>query len=212
MPEIISDTIIEGCSKMIMILLLKIFLWVLIFVLLLIFLILILPISLELIYNGNKFDFRIKIWFLRLDSLSRRFSKPKAKGSPEKSKKENTGKKLKDIQNVAKYVKPFFTNSGKIVKLIIKSIVFKRLKFKIIVGSEEASKTATTYGLVCAAVYPVASAFIACNEPKSYDISVVPDFISGKINFFVDLKLKTRIISFLIVALKILKIIKSKLK
>lgn len=193
-------------------LVIKIVLWILITLLALIFLLLILPINVELYYNGDKFDFKIKVMFFRVDTLEKWFSKKKNKNPEKERKKEKASKKLKDIQSVAKYVKAFITNSGKIMKMILKSMVFKGLYFKILVGSEEASKTATTYGAVCTAVYPAFSALIACNEPKNYSISVNPDFLSDKIRIFVDLKLKTRLINFLIIAIKSFKIINSNLK
>lgn len=197
---------------MIMMLLLNIVLWLLIVVFALIFLFLILPINLELCYDDGKFDFKIKLWFLRVDTLAKWLSTRKSKKPKKEPKKENSSKKLKDIKSTAKNVKAILASSGKIVKMLIKSIKFKKLNLKIIIGSEEASKTATTYGAVCAAVYPAASAFISCNEPNNYDISVRPDFLSEKIKIFVDLKLKTRIINFLIIAIKSFKIINSKLK
>ncbi|MBR2579418.1 MAG: DUF2953 domain-containing protein [Clostridia bacterium] len=198
---------------MIITLLVNVILWVLIAVFALIILILILPISAELYYDSEKFDFKLKIGFLRVDTLGKWFSNRKSKSGDKKTeKKKKNSEKLKDIQSAAKYVKAFISTSGKIIKMILKSIKFKRLNLKIVVGSEEASKTATTYGAVCAAVYPVTSAFISFSEPKNYDISVIPDFVSEKIKVFIDLKLKTRIISFLIITIKSFMIIRKKLK
>ena len=202
-------------------LLINILLWLLIVIFALIFLLLILPINLEICYQNGKFDFKIKIWFLRVDSLGKMFlnrknKNPKGSDTSEKSsksgKKEKNHKKLKDIRNIAKYVKAFLSSSGRIIKMVFKSMVFKKFNLKIVVGSEEASKTATTYGGVCAAVYPAVSAFMMFNEPKSYSISVTPDFVSEKINIFLDLQIRTQIISLLIIAIKAFKIINSKLK
>lgn len=197
---------------MIIMLLLNIILWVLIVALILIFLLLVLPINLELSYEDGKFDFKLKLWFLRVDTLGKWFSKRQSKDFEKESKKRENKSALKSIQGSAKYLKAFVTESGKITKMVIKSIVFKKLNLKIVVGSEEASKTATTYGAVCAAVYPVSAAFVSVNEPKNYDISVTPDFVSDKIRIFADIKLKTRVISLLIVAIKLLIMIKSKIK
>lgn len=197
---------------MILRILLTIILWVLIVVFALIFLLLILPINIELYSNGEKFDFKIKIWFLRIDTLGKWFSKKKNKNQKNDSKKQKSGKGLKDIQNSAQYVKAFVSTSGKIIRMVFKSIVFKNFNLKIVVGSEEASKTATTYGMICTAVYPAASAFMAFCEPKNYDISVVPDFVSDKIKVFLDLRIRTRLVSFLIIAIKAFRIVNSKLK
>ncbi len=197
---------------MIIMLLLNIILWVLIVALILIFLLLFLPINLELRYEDGKFDFKLKLWFLRVDTLGQWFSTKGDKNPEKESKKGKNKSTLKSIQSSAKYVKAFVTESGKIMKMIIKSIVFKRLNLKIVVGNEDASKTATTYGSVCATVYPVSAAFVSVNEPKNYDISVTPDFVSDKIRIFADIKLKTRVISLLIVAIKLLIMIKSKIK
>lgn len=191
---------------------LNIILWILIVIFSLICLLLILPISIELHYDGDKFDFKIKLWFLRVDTLVKQFPKKKNKKIKKDSKKQSGGEKLKDIKSAAKYVKAFIGTSGKMMKMIIKSIVFKRINLKIVVGSEEASQTATNYGILCAAVYPAASAFVECNEPENYDISVVPDFISEKTRIFIDLKLRARIINLLIVAIKLFRIITNKLK
>lgn len=197
---------------MITTLLLNILLWLLVFVFALIFLILILPITLQLRYEDGKFDFKIKVLFFRVDNLGKWISEKGGKNPKKSSENENKGKKLKDIQSAAKYIKSFLVNSGKIIKMILKSMVFEKFNLKIVVGSEEASKTATNYGAVCTAVYPAASALIACNEPKSYDISVFPDFVSEKIKIFLDLKLKTGVLRLLIVTIKAFKIINSKLK
>lgn len=196
---------------MIIMLLLNIILWILIVIFALMFFIAILPINLEFCYENGKIDFKLKLWILRIDNLGKLFSKKEDKSSERDSEKVKSGKKLKEIQNAAKYIKVIVSNSGKIMKMIIKSIVFKKLNLKIFIGSEEASKTATTYGTVCAVVYPVASAFIACNEPKNYNISVTPNFILERIKIFADLKLETRVINLLIVAVKTLRIINSKL-
>ena len=166
---------------MIVMLLLNIVLWMLIIVFALIFLLLVLPITFELCYDNGKFDFKIKMWFLRFDNLAKWLSTRKSKKPKNEPKKENSSKKLKDIKSTAKNVKAILASSGKIIKMLIKSIKFKNLNLRITIGSEEASKTATTYGAVCAAVYPAASALISCNEPKNYDISVRPDFLSEKI-------------------------------
>ncbi|MDO4199393.1 MAG: DUF2953 domain-containing protein [Clostridia bacterium] len=199
-------------------LLLNIFLWLLTVIFALILLILILPINLEICYENGKFDLKIKVWFLRVDTLGKWFlnrknKKSKDSGKREKNnKKEKNHKKLASIQSTAKYVKAFLSSLGKIMKMVFKSMVFERFNLKIIVGSEEASKTATTYGAVCMAVYPAASAFLEFNEPKNYSIYVTPDFVSEKIRIFLGLKIKTRIISLLVVAIKAFIIINSKLK
>lgn len=195
-----------------MMLLLNIFLWLLIIVFALVILVLILPINIEFRYDDGEIDFKIKVLFMRIDKLVKWFSEKKDKAPKKEPKKEKRDKKLKDIQNAAKYVKALVSTSGKIIKMVLKALKLKKLNLRIVVGSEEASKTATNYGALCAAVYPAASAFIACNEPKSYDISVTPNFVAEKIKIFADLQLRTRIINFLIIIIKLFKIIRNKLK
>ena len=167
-------------------LLIKIMLAVLITLFALIFLIIILPINLELCYSGKEFDFKIKILFFRVDSLIKRFSKRETKNAPkEKTEKDKNGEKLQSIKSASKYLKAFLASLGKIMKLIIKSLHFKKLNVKICVGSEEASKTATTFALLTAAREAILGTKLsAMTTAKKRAIAFFHDFLAKLMNLF----------------------------
>ena len=179
--------------------------WLVFGLLFLVFLFLFLPIDVDINNREGEFKLKIKLWFLDFDHLKNLFSKRVKKKEKTSGKNEKRGRYKETI----KYVKLLLVNARKILRLAIKNITFKKLKLKIFVGSGEASKTALEYGGICSVFYPAAAALLEINEPKNYDLSVAPDFSAENMRFDVDIGLKTRLFSLLIILINMLKIIRS---
>lgn len=185
----------------------EIFLWIILSIVFSIFVVLVLPIRLDVSYDGDKWEAKIKILFFSIDLLNSRFSKnSKTKNNDEKKSK------FKNFENVYKFFASFksLINAAKrMFVLAIKKITVEDLLLEISVGADDAAKTSVVYGNICSAVYPVTAWLMKIKEPKSYKIFVSPNFLSDKIDFRMSLIVKTNILSLLIVGIEILKTMKS---
>lgn len=192
------------------ILAINIIMWILLFIILLLLALLFLPVRLIADYEEQKLKFKIKVMGLNLDLNRYKFlNKGKSKGNKDKPKKEKKGGGLKKIFKSFGYAKLVLKNANRLLTFIIKKIKFKKLILKIDVGSDSADKTAITYGSLCSVVYPVFSALFEINEPKNYDISLIPDFGGNSTNIGFGVDMQMRIIGFLLIAFEVYKILQS---
>lgn len=119
-------------------------------------------------------------------------------GAPGKKKKTDIPALINMIKNIASAV---FERFPKYLKVNIKKLHLK-------VGTDDAAKTATTYGAVTAAL-PILLEFINCHaklkQYKKDAISVVPDFVSGQSDAQVDIRISIRVISAVIIGIAALR-------
>lgn len=192
-------------------------LWIILILIILIFLILLLPIKITTICEHGKWKIDLKILFLSID-----LSRISQVGNDELKKKavkkngsyrKNFEVNFEGIDSVYDFfclLKMIMKTAKKIFILAIKKLNVEDLTFKIAIGSENSAETAINYGRISSVVYPVAAWLVDLNKPKSYSISVSPNFLSAKTNFFFKLCAKTRIWNLLILVIEILKNLKIK--
>ena len=188
------------------------FLWLLSVVLVLLFLMLLLPVNVTIKTVDGKYEVKIRLWFLDINKIRHMFSKRDKKDRKVDKVKKTDKKRSLDYKQVIKYSKLVLASAGKLSRMVVKSMKFKRLSLKLRIGGEDAAKVAIGYGEVCSLFYPLARIFVDINKPKNYNLSVVPDFASESIKADMDICLKTRIFSFLIILINLLRIIRIGLK
>lgn len=158
-----------------MIVLLVIFLILLCLTALLLF-----PINLKLNFDGE-FGGTLKYLCFKLKFPSKKRETAKKAEMPAKTK-TTSGKKAKRTKpkhKLSYYIDEYKTPTLNILKQfhkLLQKIVVKELKVEIVVGDEDASKTAIEYGLICASVYPLLSAFENHFEVKSKTYNIETDF------------------------------------
>lgn len=192
-------------------------LWMILVLIILIFLILLLPIKVTTVHERGKWKIKLKILFFSID-----LSRISQIGNDELQKKtikksgsyhKNFEVNFEGVDNICDFfclLGMIIKTAKKIVILAIKKLTVENLTFKIAVGSENSAETAINYGRISSVVYPVAAWLVDLNEPKSYSISVSPDFLSSEINFRLKLCAKTRIWNLLILVIEILRNLKVK--
>lgn len=195
----------------------SIILWIILVLIILIFLILLLPIKIIAIHECGKWKIDLKILFFSID-----LSRTSQIGNDELQKKtikksgsyhKNFEVDFEGIDNICDFfylLGMIIKTAKKIVILAIKKLTVENLTLKIAVGSENSAETAINYGRISSVVYPVAAWLVDLNEPKSYSVSVLPDFLSSEINFHLRLCAKTRIWNLLILVIEILRNLKIK--
>lgn len=114
----------------------------------------------------------------------------KGKASPKPSHKENASKKekieLSQTVQCVKQAKPY-------VKRIFKKIRIYDVFAEIIVGGEDAAKTAISYGIHCAAVYGFSEFLKNTVHFKEKKITVKADFDNPKTDYYIYAKIKLRL-------------------
>lgn len=176
-------------------------------VLLALFFVLMCPVTVNVKTDENKkIKFNVKFLFININNQ---------KAKPEK-KTEGTSKK----ENIFKtYLKKYgFTDTvSKILELLSEalnelSFILKKAKFKkayltITVATDDASKTALSYGRICSVVYPV-TAYMD-NELKvsknAFDINIGCDFNTDKPDYSFELEVSLKSFSAVISAIKLFK-------
>lgn len=124
-----------------------------------------------------------------------------------KENKKRTGKKT----NLYKLVKLLFSEEIGIfskIKYLLKKTVIKKLNLHITVAGEDAAKTAIEYGSVCAVLYPVVAFLETIITVKKDDIKIECDYENKTPKIYLFINLKIRIITLLILVLKLLPTIK----
>lgn len=133
---------------------------------------------------------------------------------PKKEKKNKTVTKEKSpLKKKSKQVKKKF--DYRIIKLLLKSILeptrwtishikIDLLSIFILVAGENACETATNYGKICAAAYPIINIILENNKPKEYDIKISPNFYGSKTTIRVNLKFGITIFNLIIILTKII--------
>ena len=128
--------------------------------------------------------------------------KPKSKSKPSllfEKKKSELG-----LFGAIKYFLDILKDLLARILWLVKRIDFKHFKLDLTVASDDAAKTAVTYGEVCAAVYPVLSLLNANTNLSLKQVNISADFNKTAIDAEISVILKTRLIYFVIMGIKTL--------
>ena len=195
-------------------------LYIILGILLFFFLLLIIPVKVKLDFSGGVFSAVVYYGFIKVfDSKKPKKEKPKK----EKPEKEEKTKKKKDTKSPSKISKLFahkkaklgFTGAVKffldvlkevLQKLVwvIRKIKFDRFKLNLVVASDDAATTAINYGYFCTGIYPILSLLCINTNLKLKEVNISADYEKTAIDLDLCVRLKTRILYFLVLAIKLL--------
>ena len=155
------------------------------------------PINLKLHFDGEVRGV-LKYLFFKINIPTK---KRKSTKKSNKLKKRDVSDKPKNIakrkqkRKLSYYIDEYKTPVINILKqfgFLLKKIIVKELYVDISVGDQDASKAAIEYGLICAFLYPLLSAFENYFEVKArnYNISVDYNADNTKANAVIDLRLR----------------------
>ena len=86
----------------------------------------------------------------------------------------------------------------------IRKIKFDRFKLNLVVASEDAATTAINYGCFCTAVYPLLSFLCSNTNLELKEVNISADYEKTAVDLDLCVRLKTRLIYFLVLAIKLL--------
>ncbi len=128
--------------------------------------------------------------------------KPKSKSKPSllfEKKKSELG-----FFGAIKYFLDILKDLSARILWLVKRIDFKHFKLDLTVASDDAAKTAVTYGEVCTAVYPILSLLNANTNLSLKQVNISADFNKTAIDAEISVILKTKLIYFVIMGIKTL--------
>ncbi|HCH28599.1 MAG TPA: hypothetical protein DEW35_03735 [Ruminococcaceae bacterium] len=184
------------------------------------FLLLIIPVKAKLDYTGGVFSAVVYYGFIKVfDSKKPKKEKPK-KEKPETDEKAKNREDTKEPSKISrlfahKKAKLGFTGAVKffldvlkevLQKLVwaIRKIKFDRFKLNLVVASEDAATTAINYGCFCTAVYPLLSFLCSNTNLELKEVNISADYEKTAVDLDLCVRLKTRLIYFLVLAIKLL--------
>lgn len=185
-------------------------LWILFGIFLFLLLMLLLPIT---VFFSYKKEVEWKVCFAGIKIISsdkKQTDKSSEKKSEESKPKEKKDKflteyfsKLKAEHGFEGAVKYCASLAGIIIRKLV--LFIKRLKFRkfillMSIASDDAAKTAVTYGGICSAVYPVLSFLTANADFKSKQIDIFADFNSEESAAELSIIVRTMLFTALITA------------
>ena len=170
-------------------------------------LLLLIPISVHIKYDG---DFFVKLKIAGIKAFEAEPKEDIKEPSPDtendKKVKKQTQKsfdKLKEKHGFAGAVKEIFEFVKAVISRLkgeLKHIAIRKLCLDIKVASGDAATTATSYGAVCAAVYPVLTFIDGIANVKMKNINILSDFNSDNSDFGFSVIIKARILFLIIMA------------
>lgn len=170
-------------------------------------LLLLIPISVHIKYDG---DFFVKLKIAGIKAFEAEPKEDIKEPSPDtendKKVKKQTQKsfdKLKEKHGFAGAVKEIFEFVKAVISRLkgeLKHIAIRKLCLDIKVASGDAATTATSYGAVCAAVYPVLTFIDGIANVKMKSINILSDFNSDNSDFGFSVIIKARILFLIIMA------------
>lgn len=192
-------------------------------ILLLIFLILVIPVKVSFAFVEGVFSFAVWYGFIKVyDSTKPKKEKPKkektkkppAKEVPEKERKEKKKPEILKIfaikkeelglMGAVKYFLDVLLEFLKSILWVVRKIRFDRFKLDLVVASEQADSTAINYGYFCSGIYPVLALLSTNANLKLDEVNISADFEKTAIDFGISFRLKTRLIYFLVLGIKLL--------
>ncbi len=179
--------------------------WTVICVFILLLIILFVPFRVLAEYNEKLF-LKVKVGFISFKINS----KGRKDDNKTKKKSKYFGKfkgffKNKNMVHSAKEFKSFFAAAGKTAKYFFKKISVRKFDLSVKVGAPDAAVAALRYGQVSSAVYPLCSAVNSFANPKSYQVMVLPDFMSEKITITFKIDCVANLMCIFCVMIKFLK-------
>jgi hypothetical protein len=136
--------------------------------------------------------------------------KPKKSQEP-KEKNDNIVKKI----GLTKLINFIFSEEVGLfskIKYLFKKTVIKKLNLHITVAGDDAAKTAIEYGGICAIIYPVVAFLETLMTVKKDDIKIECDYENKTPKIYMFINIKIRVITLLILALKLLPALKKFIK
>lgn len=177
----------------------------------LIFVLLLFAVRVRVVYDST-----LELWVGFGPGNIRILPRPK-KAARQKPKKEKTPKKEKQPKDPAKGKKPSnflppFTpeNIFAYLKMVmdtlgnlLRQIRIPKLKLHLTVGNADAAKTATTYGMVCAAAGTVLPRLEEACHIRKMDVFIEPDFTEGKQKISLDITVSAIVLMLVLCVLKL---------
>ena len=185
---------------------LKIFGILLAVILVLLLFVLLCPVNIRLWSDQEKkIKFAVKFLFLNINNQKEKTPKEK---SPSGEKKDNIFKVYLKKYGFTETVSKIFEILGDALRelsYILHKAKFKKIYLTIICATDDASKTALSYGRICSVVYPV-TAYID-NEfnvaKNAFDINIGCDFNTDKYDYSFDLEISLMSFSAVVSAIKL---------
>ena len=176
-------------------------------VLLALFFVLMCPVTVNVKTDENKkIKFNVKFLFININNQKAKPEK-KAEGT---SKKENIFKtylKKYGFTDTVSKIFEMLSEALNELSFILKKAKFKKVYLTITVATDDASKTALSYGRICSVVYPV-TAYMD-NELKvsrnAFDINIGCDFNTDKPDYSFEIEVSLKSFSAVISAIKLFK-------
>lgn len=164
------------------------------------------PVNIRLWTNKEKkVKFSVKFLFINIDNQKEKTQKMSTKST---DKKDNLLKLYFKKYGFADTVSKIFKMLNEALKelsFILHRAKFKKINLTIICATEDASKTALSYGRICSAVYPVTA--ILDNEFRvskdAFDINIGCDFDTDKYDYSFDFEISLVSFSAIISAIKL---------
>ncbi|MDR0739062.1 MAG: hypothetical protein LBF33_02810 [Oscillospiraceae bacterium] len=179
----------------------------------LIFLILISPVRIRLSFSQN-FELSFKFLFFSF------YFGEKTKKYKSKIKKKSIKLKKKKSLSILKDFKKSFKNKEKkdiivLVLQVLKELIVRfkfiynavkldKLFLKIVVASEDASETISSYVKVCGLVYPFVSFLASSKRVKDIKINIFTDFLREKVQVLLEVKIHLTLARILLEMFKLL--------
>ena len=185
---------------------LKIFGILLAVILVLLLFVLLRPVNIRLWSDQEKkIKFAVKFLFFNINHQKEKTPKEKA---PSGEKKDNIFKVYLKKYGFTETVSKIFEILGDALRelsYILHKAKFKKIYLTIICATDDASKTALSYGRICSVVYPV-TAYID-NEfnvaKNAFDINIGCDFNTDKYDYSFDLEISLMSFSAVVSAIKL---------
>ena len=194
--------------------------YIIVGLILLLAVLLLIPVFVYAEFSGE-FSAKIKYGFItvfdtekkkpkRKDNKHEKQNKPKEKPKSKSKKKSKPSllfeKKKSELGlfGAIKYFLDILKDLLARILWLVKRIDFKHFKLDLTVASDDAAKTAVTYGEVCTAVYPILSLLNANTNLSLKQVNICADFNKTAIDAEISVILKTRLIYFAIMGIKTL--------
>ena len=156
--------------------------------------------------ENKKIKFNVKFLFLNINNQKEK-TKKTASESPKKDNLFKTYLKKYGFTDTVSKIFELLADALKELSFILKKAKFKKVYLTIITATDDASKTAISYGTICAVVYPV-TAYMD-NELKvsknAFDINIGCDFNTDKPDYSFEIEVSLKSFSAVISAIKLFK-------
>ena len=163
-------------------------------ILLAIALLLCIPVCVSVEYDGS-FSASVSYAFLkwRVFPAKPKKAKTKKKKPPKKEEKPEEKKplseKLKKLKKEVETIIELLRSVKGPLKFLLGRLKLYLLELRIVVAGEDAHKTGETYGMICAAAYPLIFELRKIKTPKKQIVGIRPEFCEEKGSVLARLKL-----------------------